>query len=166
MRRCGTNSRQYAESKEALRFANTLSKKGKPFANGSSKLKESLKGLAKSKEHKKKIGKSVSKALKGKPLSEELKKKISSALKNKKVSEETREKMRISASKAQFGRIRSEEEKQKRAVTNYNNRERNASISSKAGKSQKTRTCPHCNRSGKGGGFNRWHFENCKTLNN
>ena len=87
----------------------------------------------------------VSKTHKGKIMSEETKKKMSESAKGKPKSEEHRKKL----SEVNKGKIISEEHRKKIR-------------DALCGKKQKSFTCPHCGKNGRGSSMLRWHFDKCR----
>ena len=138
------NGKKYKEAREAASFANSIEKKGKPFANNSETYIKSKIGLKKSETHKKNIGD----ANRGRilpPMTDETKLNIAKALSGKPKSLEAIENMKVSAKKAQAGRTYSAEEKEKRSLN------------------IKMYKCEHCSKEIKGHlNFKKWHGDNCK----
>lgn len=140
------------------------------------------------KESKMKMSEYLSRPLKdriGEEKAKEVGKKISEKNKNKKRTEETKLKMSKSHSReknSMFGRKQSLEfiEKKRRYFLSENNPGKNKSeetkkkiSESKKGKPSKLKgrkmnkiKCPHCSKEGGPGVMKRWHFENCKNVEN
>lgn len=118
---------------------------------------------------------------KGVPRTDEVKEKIKIGNLNKIVSESTKEKIRIARNK----QIITEESNKKRSKTakskgirppdwtgkNHTDESKKKISNSKKGKpshwkgkKREILICPHCNKSGAGGGMFRYHFDNCKTI--
>ena len=87
----------------------------------------------------------VSKQFKGKPKSEDTRRKMSEAQKGKIVSDESKAKMSI----AQRGKVQTEEHVTKRIL---------------AIQTAPRLTCPHCGLTGAPNNLRRYHFSNCKKL--
>lgn len=97
--------------------------------------------------------------------SKETKLKIGLAHKDKMVTEETRMKLSI----LHKGRVISQEHREKiskttKGVAKPSWFKQLVSIALK-GKPKQTYICPHCNKEGKSGVMYRWHFDNCKLIN-
>jgi hypothetical protein len=100
-------------------------------------------GMKLSEEHKRKMSENHSKYWTGKKLSEEHKKKM-----RKPKTEEHKRKM----SEANMGKKLSEETKRKMSEAHK-------------GKKKKKVICPHCHKEGGSNIMKRWHFDNCKLIN-
>lgn len=97
-------------------------------------------GKIHSEDHKRKISNSVKSLM----MSEENRKRISESMKGHIQSEDTRKKI----SDKMKGRKHSEETRMKMSKIKHEN--------------MKLMECPHCKKSGSGGGMTTWHFDKCK----
>lgn len=126
--------------------------------------------------HNEETKKKISKAKIGKKLSEEHKKKLSKAKTGKKLSEKHKQKM-SSAKRSKykrgqqhglFGKKRPEHSaklKGRKGIIHTDESKQKMSIA-KTGIPRNKLICPHCGKIGGDGIMKRWHFNNCKTLNN
>lgn len=140
---------------------------GKPMSESTkAKLRKTMEGRTLTDEHKAKISDGVKGENHpnfGKHHSEELKQKIRESNIGVPRSAETRKRI----SEGHKGLIQSQETKDKRAAYHIGTkRSDEARAKMREAKKGKTKTCPHCLKEGSPSSITRYHFNNCKSLNN
>ena len=112
---------------------------------------------------------SISAAQKGRKLTEEHKAKLKAARKNRIITEETRKKMSAALKGKNRGPL-SEEHKAKLSAARKGqpvSEETRAKISAaNKGKKYEIAKCPHCPKEGRMANMKRYHFDNCKQIQN